>query len=78
MKDAIINLLKTDSLMTILLTLVFCAGCIIQQITGQAIPQSLENVYMVVVTFYFGYKTGKAIQSVRDEAMAYEEEDDEV
>ena len=78
MKDAIINLLKTDSLMTILLTLVFCAGCIIQQITGQAIPQSLENVYMVVVTFYFGYKTGKAIQTIRNEQVAYEEEDDEV
>lgn len=59
MKDAIVNLLKVKSLMTIILTLVFCAAVLIQMFTSVEIPQPLVTVYIAVVSFYFGTQASK-------------------
>lgn len=59
MKDAIVNLLKVKSLMTLILTLVFCAAVLIQMFTSVEIPQPLVTVYIAVVSFYFGTQTAK-------------------
>ena len=59
MKDAIVNLVKTKSIMTLLLTLTFCVGVFISMFMAIEIPPALVNVYMIVVGFYFGTQTGK-------------------
>lgn len=54
MKDALIKLLKIKSLVTILLTLTFAAGAVLQMVKGFKIPEALINIYMVIIGFYFG------------------------
>ena len=59
MKEALIKLLKIKSIVTILLTLTFVAGAILQQVEGWEIPESLVNIYLMVVGFYFGTQFNK-------------------
>ena len=59
MKEAIINLLKIKSIVTILLTITFVVGAILQQVEGWEIPEALVNIYMMIVGFYFGTQFNK-------------------
>ena len=59
MKEALIKLLKIKSIVTILLTLTFVAGAILQQVEGWEIPEALVNIYLMVVGFYFGTQFNK-------------------
>lgn len=59
MKDALIKLLKIKSIVTILLTITFVAGAILQQVEGWEIPEALINIYLMVVGFYFGTQFNK-------------------
>ena len=59
MKEALIKLLKIKSIVTILLTLTFVAGAILQQVEGWEIPEALVNIYLMVVGFYFGTQFSK-------------------
>ena len=59
MKDALVKLLKIKSIVTILLILTFVVGSLIQQIMGQAVPDPLINLCMIVVGFYYGTQSNK-------------------
>ena len=59
MKDALIKLLKIKSIVTILLTITFVVGAILQQVEGWEIPEALINIYLMVVGFYFGTQFNK-------------------
>ena len=59
MKDALIKLLKIKSIVTILLTITFVVGAILQQVEGWEIPEALINIYLMVVGFYFGTQLKK-------------------
>jgi uncharacterized membrane protein AbrB (regulator of aidB expression) len=59
MKEAFIKLLKIKSIVTILLTLTFVIGAILQQVEGWEIPEALVNIYLMVVGFYFGTQFNK-------------------
>lgn len=59
MKDALIKLLKIKSIVTILLTITFVVGAILQQVEGWEIPEALTNIYLMVVGFYFGTQFNK-------------------
>ena len=59
MKEALIKLLKIKSIVTILLTLTFVVGAILQQVEGWEIPEALVNIYLMVVGFYFGTQFNK-------------------
>lgn len=59
MKEAIIKLLKIKSIVTILLTLTFVVGAILQQVEGWEIPEALVNIYLMIVGFYFGTQFNK-------------------
>ena len=71
MKEAIIKLLKIKSIVTILLTLTFVVGAILQQVEGWEIPEALVNIYLMIVGFYFGTQFNK------DEKPAEPEQDPE-
>lgn len=53
-KDALINLLKIKSIVTLITTLVFAY----QAITG-TISQEFITIYAVIIAFYFGTQTQK-------------------
>lgn len=59
MKEAITKLLKIKSIVTILLTLTFVAGVLLQQIMSWELPEALVNIYMMIIGFYFGTQIGK-------------------
>lgn len=59
MKDALIKLMKIKSIVTILLTITFVVGAILQQVEGWEIPEALINIYLMVVGFYFGTQFNK-------------------
>lgn len=59
MKEALIKLLKIKSIVTILLTITFVVGAILQQVEGWEIPEALINIYLMVVGFYFGTQFNK-------------------
>lgn len=63
MKEAIIKLLKIKSIVTILLTLTFVAGVLLQQIMSWELPEALVNIYMMIIGFYFGTQIGKDDQN---------------
>ena len=48
-KDAVVNLLKIKSIVTVLTTLVFC-----YQAVTSTISQDFLVVYTVIISFYFG------------------------
>lgn len=50
MKEKVTRLLSVKSLVTLLMTLVFCALSLRQSITGQ----EFLTIFTVVVSFYFG------------------------
>ena len=54
-KQRLSNLLCVKSIVTILLTLVFCALAITKVITGQ----QFLTVFSMVITFYFGTQAAK-------------------
>ena len=55
MKNAVINLLKVKSLVTIILTLVFSYLSVIQAITGE----QFLTIFTVIISFYFGTQVTK-------------------
>ena len=55
MKEQIVKLLKIKSIVTILLTLVFCY----LSVTGVIPAQLFMTVFTVVIAFYFGTQTEK-------------------
>lgn len=59
MKKAFIKLLKIKSIVTILLTITFVVGAILQQVEGWEIPEPLVNIYLMIVGFYFGTQFNK-------------------
>jgi len=63
MKEAIIKLLKIKSIVTILLTLTFVAGALLQQIMSWELPEALVNIYMMIIGFYFGTQLSKDDQN---------------
>lgn len=63
MKEAIIKLLKIKSIVTILLTLTFVAGVLLQQIMSWELPEALVNIYMMIIGFYFGTQLSKDDQN---------------
>ena len=54
-KDALVKLLKVKSLVTIALIATFCGLAITGVITGE----QLNNVVMMVVSFFFGVQSEK-------------------
>ncbi len=60
MKEALTKLLKIKSIVTILLTVTFVVGAILQQVEGWEIPEALVNIYLMIVGFYFGTQFEKA------------------
>ena len=69
LKDAVINLLKIKSLVTILTTLVFCY----QAITN-TISQDFMVVYTVIIAFYFGTQYSKNAVPEEDEVIFINDE----
>ena len=57
LKDAVVNLLKVKSVVTIILTLVFAYLSIIRVISGE----QFLTVFSIVIAFYFGtqYQKGQ-------------------
>lgn len=60
MKEALTKLLKIKSIVTVLLTLTFVAGAVIQQVGGYEIPEALVNIYLMIIGFYFGTQFEKS------------------
>lgn len=58
-REAIINLLKIKSLITIITTLAFVALLF----TRQTLPQEFVVIYTSIISFYFGVQTTKKEQS---------------
>ena len=55
MKEALINLLKVKSIITIITTLLFAYLLI----TKDTIPQEFIVIYTSIISFYFGIQTTK-------------------
>ena len=55
MKQALINLLKVKSIITIITTLLFA----FLLITKDTIPQEFVVIYTSIISFYFGIQTTK-------------------
>lgn len=58
MKQALINLLKVKSIITIITTLLFA----FLLITKDTIPQEFVVIYTSIISFYFGIQTTKKEQ----------------
>ena len=56
MKDKLIKLIDVKSIVTILITLVFCY----LSVTGAITPEQFVTIFMMVVSFYFGVKSGQS------------------
>lgn len=59
MKDALINLLKVKSLVTIMTTIAF----IVILLTTGTVPQEFLIIYTSIISFYFGVQTTKKEQA---------------
>ena len=55
MKDAFVKLLKVKSLVTIALTVTFCALAFLGVISGEQV----NNIFMMVASFFFGTQLEK-------------------
>lgn len=55
MKAKLAKLVDVKSIVTLLLTIVFCILCIIAEV-----PQALLTIYTVVIGFYFGTQAAKS------------------
>lgn len=71
-QEAVINLLKIKSIVTVLTTLVFCY----QAITN-TISQEFLMVYTVIIAFYFGTQYKKNEENTTDYVVVDEEMTDE-
>lgn len=60
MKQALTNLLKIKSLITIITTLAFVALLF----TRETMPQEFVVIYTSIISFYFGVQTTKKEQNV--------------
>lgn len=63
-QDALINLLKVKSIVTIITTFVFAY----QAVTG-TISQDFLTVYLIIISFYFGTQLGKTKDSNESEVV---------
>ncbi len=63
LKEAVVNLLKVKSIVTIILTLVFAYLSIIRVISGE----QFLTVFSVVIAFYFGTQYQKGQQNNNEE-----------
>ena len=65
LRDAVVNLLKVKSIVTIILTLVFAYLSIIGVISGE----QFLTIFSVVIAFYFGtqYQKGQQNQTTNEE-----------
>lgn len=65
LRDAVVNLLKVKSIVTIILTLVFAYLSIIRVISGE----QFLTVFSIVIAFYFGtqYQKGQQNQTTNEE-----------
>lgn len=59
MKDALINLLKIKSLVTVIMTLAFVAMLFLRE----TLPQEFTVIYTSIISFYFGVQTTKKEQN---------------
>lgn len=59
MKEALVNLLKVKSIVTLCITAVFCYLAIIGQITGE----QLMLIFSTIIGFYFGTQSEKSKQT---------------
>lgn len=59
MKDALVNLLKIKSLVTIIMTLAFVAMLFLRE----TLPQEFTVIYTSIISFYFGVQTTKKEQN---------------
>lgn len=55
MKEALINLLKIKSIVTILMTVAFIAMLFLRD----TLPQEFTVIYTSIISFYFGVQTTK-------------------
>jgi len=55
LKDRVAALLKVKSIVTILLTVIFCILAYRETVSGE----QFMNIFTVVIAFYFGTQTGK-------------------
>lgn len=59
MKEALTNLLKVKSIISILLTLVVCYLAVIQVL-------DIKEIYIMIISFYFGTQYEKREQAKRE------------
>lgn len=55
MKDKFANLINVKNIMSLSLTVVFC----ILALKGNIIPEDFKEIYLMVVSFFFGYQLNK-------------------
>ena len=63
MKDALINLLKIKSIVTVLMTVAFIAMLFLRE----TLPQEFTVIYTSIISFYFGVQTTKKEQNDKTE-----------
>lgn len=59
MKEAVINLLKIKSLVTVIMTIAFVALLFLRE----TVPQEFVVIYTSIISFYFGVQTTKKEQN---------------
>ena len=57
MSEKLSKLIDVKSIVTIALTLVFCA----LSFRGIEIPKSFETIYLMIIAFYYGTQAGKKV-----------------
>ena len=62
MKDKLLKLIDVKSIMTLLLTLVFCILALCGIVTGS----EFQTIFTVIVGFYFGTQASKNQKSEQD------------
>lgn len=55
MKDRIAKLINVKSIMSLVLTTVFC----VLALRGDIVPENFERIFTMVVSFFFGYQLNK-------------------
>ena len=58
MKEKLAKLIDVKSIVTLLLTIVFCALCLIG-----TLPTEFLTIYTVIIGFYFGTQSQKSVRS---------------
>ena len=55
MKERFAKLISVKSIMSLSLTAVFC----VLALRGDIVPENYEKIFMMVVSFFFGYQLNK-------------------